>query len=137
MNEVSKPCLKCGKLGIEKSAEILPDQGMLIQVIHDDGSKPCEFEEYASLSTFLTGRTKTKDPKIMECPVCGEDGRINPYRPNKNKEFHKWNYQIVHEPISGYWGKTKLKRRRRCNVKTEAHRRQILKSLGRTGHDLL
>jgi hypothetical protein len=34
MNEVSKPCLKCGKLGIEKSAEILPDQGMLIQVIH-------------------------------------------------------------------------------------------------------
>jgi len=104
---------------------------MLIQVVHDDGSKPCEFEEYASLSTFLTSRTKTKDPKLMNCPVCGEEGRITSYRPNKNKKFHRWKYYMVHEQIPGYWGKTKIKRHRRCYVKTETQRSEILKRLGR------
>jgi len=131
MIQVPQPCLKCGKIGIEKSTEILPDQSLLIQVMHDDGSKPCEFEEYSSLSTFLTSRIKRKDPKIMDCPVCGKEGRITPYRPNKDKKFHTWKYHMVHEQIPGYWGKSKIKRRRRCYVKTEAQRSQILMKLGR------
>ena len=31
-------CLICGKQGIEQVDDILPDKGILIQVIHDDGS---------------------------------------------------------------------------------------------------
>lgn len=131
MSQITSPCLKCGKPGIEKYAETLPDQAILIQVMHDDGSPPCEFEEYASVSTFLTSRIKTKDPKTMICPVCGEEGRITPYRPNKDKKFHRWKYHMVHEQIPGYWGKTKIRRRRRCYLKTEAQRSQILKKLGR------
>lgn len=60
-----------------------------------------------------------------------EEGRITPYRPNKDKRFHRWKYYMVHEEIPGYWGKTKIKRHRRCYVKNEAQRSQILKKLGR------
>ena len=31
-------CLICDKQGIEQAGDILPDKGILIQVIHDDGS---------------------------------------------------------------------------------------------------
>lgn len=130
MIQAPKPCIKCGKLGIEKSIEILPDQAMLIQVMHNDGSEPCEFQEYASLSTFVRSRTKSKDPKIMDCPECGDKGRIDWYRRKKTKQFHKWDYLIVHEQIEGFWGKAKIKRSRRCYIKTEAQRSQVLKQLG-------
>jgi hypothetical protein len=103
---------------------------MLIQVLHDDGSKPCEFEEYNSLSTFLTSRIKRKDPKIMDCPVCGKEGRISWYRKNKDKKSHRWNYYIYHEEIPGYWGKSRIKKHRRCYVNKEDQRRQVLKQLG-------
>ena len=115
----------------------MPDGGVLIKVIHGDG-KLCEFVEYVSswnmpsVSSFLMERgRKKKDPKMMDCPVCGEEGRITPYRPNKDKKFYTWKYYVVHEEIPGYWGKTKINRRRRCYVKTEAQRSQILKKLGR------
>jgi len=68
----------------------------------------------------------------MNCPVCGQEGRIGNYRPSKDKQFSKWTYFIVHEPIEGYWGKNhKIKKRRRCYMKTQDQRNQILKRLGR------
>jgi len=130
--EVCKSCVMCGKPGLEKHSEVLPDKGILIKVIHDDG-KICEFVEYASVDSFLMERSrKKKDPKMMNCPLCGQEGRITPYRPRKDKQFHKWTYYIVHEPIGGYWGKNhKTKKCRRCYIKTEEQRDQILKRLGR------
>jgi hypothetical protein len=130
--QLYNPCLKCGKPGIEKCSETLPDKGTLIKVIHDDGSV-CEFEEYSSVTTFFNrNKRRERDPKIMDCPLCGEKGLIGNYRPKKAKQFHKWKYYIVHEQIEGYWGKNhKIKKRRRCYMKTQDHTNKILKILGR------
>jgi hypothetical protein len=130
--EICSPCLKCGRPGVEKCGETLPDKGTLVRVTHEDGSV-CEFEEYPSVSTFFyRNKTRKRDPKMMNCPVCGQEGRIGNYRPSKDKQFSKWTYFIVHEPIEGYWGKNhKIKKRRRCYMKTQDQRNQILKRLGR------
>jgi hypothetical protein len=133
MNEIDeyKPCLKCGRPGIEKPGETLPDNGVLIKVIHTDGNI-CEFAEYPSVSTFFVRDKRSQDPKIMKCPVCGKMGRINSYRPDKDKRFYKWKYQIVHEQLEGYWGKKqKVKKYRRCYMKTDDQRDKVLKRLGR------
>jgi hypothetical protein len=124
-----KPCLKCDRPGIERCVQTLRDKGTLIKVIHDDGSI-CEFVEYPSVSTFLV--RGSKDPKIMDCPACREKGRIGNYRPDKNKESHIWKYFIVHEQLEGYWGRNhKIKRYRRCYMKTEEQRNEILEWLRR------
>jgi hypothetical protein len=82
-----KACPKCDKLGIEKYIEPLPDKGMLIKIMHDDGSL-CDFEEYQSLDSFLNRKKRERNPKIIDsCPVCGEKGRIVPYRAKKMKNF--------------------------------------------------
>jgi len=131
-------CLKCGKPGTESSGELTPDKGRVIKVNHSDGTI-CEFVEYDSISTFLDRGKRTPDlelkkKKIMKCPVCGEKGRVGNYRRNKNKKFYKWSYLIVHEEIGGFWGKNKkVKRVRRCYMKTEDQTNQILKRLGRSG----
>jgi hypothetical protein len=126
-----KTCPICDKPGIEKATEILPDKGVLIKVIHDDGSV-CDFEEYPSIDSFLSRQKKKREPKITDCPVCGEKGRIASYRPKKDKQFHTWKYFVVHEQIGGYWGKShKIKKQRRCYLTTQSQRNEILKSLGR------
>lgn len=123
-------CLKCGKMGIEKPSEVLPDRGTLIKVFHNDG-KMCEFVEYSSITTFLERKKRIKDPKLMECPVCGITGVISSYRPNKNKQYHHWKYYIIHEPIEGYWGKIKkVQRHRRCYMNTEEQKKMVLERLG-------
>jgi hypothetical protein len=128
---IYKPCVICGNPGVEKHSELLPDRGVLIKVIHDNG-KICEFVEYASISSFMERGKKKKDPKMMDCPRCGHEGRIGNYRPKKASQSHKWDYFIVHEQLEGFWGKNcKIKRRRRCYMKTERQRRQILTKLGR------
>jgi hypothetical protein len=128
---IYKPCVICGNPGVEKHSELLPDRAVLIKVIHDD-RKICEFVEYASISSFMERGKKKKDPKMMNCPECGDEGRIGNYRPKKAKQSHKWDYFIVHEQIEGFWGKnTKVKKRRRCYMKTEQQRSQILEKLGR------
>lgn len=123
-------CIKCGNLGIERNAEVLPDKGILIKVFHDDG-KICDFVEYPSLSTFLNRTNRKKDPKIMDCPICGKAGRIASYRPNKDKQYHLWKYYINHENQEGYWGKKhNIRKCRRCYVKTEEQKKKILEKLG-------
>jgi hypothetical protein len=120
-------CLKCGKQGIEQAGDILPDKGILIQVIHDDESI-CKFVEYSSISTFLD-RSKKQTPRIVSCPVCRQNGRIGNYRPSKEKNFHAWRYYIVHEQIEGYWGKkNKVRKHRRCYLNNE-HKNEFIKKL--------
>ncbi|MGA9171076.1 MAG: hypothetical protein WBZ20_13140 [Nitrososphaeraceae archaeon] len=104
--EVNKPCLKCGRPGVEKYGKTLPDKGILIKVSHEDRSV-CEFEEYPSVTSFFyRNKTRKRDPKITDCPVCGQKGLIANYRPSKDKQFHKWTYYIVHEPIECFWVRT-------------------------------
>jgi hypothetical protein len=127
--EVCKPCLVYEKLGIEKHSEMLPDNSILIKVIHNDG-KICEFVEYPSITTFFNRKKRReRDPKMMDCPQCGQEGRIGTYR---GKQFDKWKYYIAHEQIEGYWGKNhKIKKRRRCYIKTQDQINHVLKILGR------
>jgi hypothetical protein len=130
MVESRASCLICGKPGIERRGETLPDKSILIKVVHDDGSA-CRFSEYPTFSTFLDSHEKKREPRLMKCPVCKNIGRIGYYRPNKEKEFHLWRYYIKHEPVGGYWGiKQKVKRYRRCYMKTENQKNVILKKLG-------
>lgn len=126
-----KPCVICGRLGIEKRSEVLPDKGTLIKVFHNDATE-CAFEEYPSISTFLIREKRNRDPKIMICPICKQNGRISWYRPNKDKKIHNWKYLVVHESLKGYWGRSqKIKRYRRCYLKTGDQRREALRELGR------
>ena len=120
-------CLKCGKQGIEQAGDTLPDKGLLIQVLHDDGSI-CEFVEYSSISTFLD-RSKRETPRIVSCPICRQNGRIRKYRPSKDKNFHAWRYYIEHEQIDGYWGKkNKVRKHRRCYL-TNEQKNQLVKKV--------
>src|SRR5687768_5608481 len=75
-------CLICGKQGIEQAGDILPDKGILIQVIHEDGNI-CKFVEYSSISTFLD-RSKKQNPRMISCPICRQNGRIRNFRPSKS-----------------------------------------------------
>lgn len=130
MIEGKTSCLVCGKPGTERRGETLPDKSTLISVVHDDGTS-CKFSEYPTLSTFLVRNMKKRDPHLMKCPICNTRGRIGYYRPNKAKEFHLWRYYIKHEEVGGYWGrKQKVKRYRRCYMKTENQKNLILKKLG-------
>jgi hypothetical protein len=123
-------CIKCGELGIETPTEVLPDRGTLVKVFHDNG-KICEFVKYLSMSTFLDRKKRKRDPKSMECPICGIIGLISQYRPNKNKQYHHWKYIIIHERLDGYWGKKqKVQRYRRCYMKTEEQKKLVLEILG-------
>ena len=98
-------------------------------MIHEH-EKICKFVEYPSVTTlFNRKKRKERDPKIIACPICGQEGLIENYR---GKQFDKWKYYIVHEQIEGYWGKShKIKKRRRCYIKTQDQTNQILKILGR------
>jgi hypothetical protein len=87
-----QPCLVCGKPGVEKYSETLPDGAVLIKVFHDN-RKFCEFPEYKSVDWFLHRKEKKVKSKIIAyCPVCGKSGRINSYRPNKSRKNFKWSF---------------------------------------------
>ena len=120
MDTQSQPCLVCGRPGVEKYSETLPDGAVLIKVFHDD-QKFCAFPEYKSFDSFLHRKeNKVKSKIISHCPVCGKSGRINSYRPNKSRESFKWRFYVDHEQVQGYWGKkTKIRKIRRCYMKTE------------------
>lgn len=130
MVETKISCLICGRPGIERRGETLPDKSILIRVMHDDGTS-CGFSEYPTFSTFLGSHEKKREPRQMKCPVCNNIGRIGYYRPNKEKKFHLWRYYIKHEELGGYWGKKqKVKKYRRCYMNTEGQKSLVLKKLG-------
>jgi hypothetical protein len=91
-------------------------------------------EKYVSSWNMLLYPLSWKEVKRKKTQKweCGDEGRIGNYRPKKAKQSHKWDYFIVHEQIEGFWGKnSKVKKRRRCYMKTEQQRSQILERLGR------
>lgn len=80
-------------------------------------------EEYKSVDSFLhREEIKVKSKTIDQCPVCGKSGRINSYRPHKSRKNFKWSFYVDHERLQGCWGKkTKIRKVRRCYIKTEDH----------------
>ena len=131
-NENYSECLKCGKLGIEKKTEVLPDKGNLYKVFHDEG-ETCEFVEYPSLSIFLKREEPRKNTNSITCPICGTIGIICSYRRDKIEKSHNYDYYIKHERLDGYWGKNgKTPKYRRCYIKTDEQKKLVLERLGNT-----
>ena len=131
MENQYQPCLVCGKPGVERYSETLPDGAVLIKVFHDN-RKFCAFPEYKSVDSFLhRGEKKVKSKIIDQCPVCGKAGRITSFRPNKSRKNFKWSFYVAHEQVEGYWGKkTKIRKVRRCYIKSEDQKNAIKKELG-------
>jgi hypothetical protein len=124
------PCLICGKLGIEKRSETLPDGAVLVKVFHD-GGKFCAFPEYKSVESFLHRDDLSKSKPIAECPVCQKPGTIRPFRAYKSRKKFNYRFYVAHENVQGYWGKkTKIRRLRRCYIKTDDQINVIKKELG-------
>ncbi len=125
MSQVSlSKCPICDKEGAKEIIERLPNDGVFVRLVHLDGSVH-DWAEYYSNDHRLV-----REPKRMHCPICGKMGRINSWHPNPTKPWII-NYQIVHGEIQGTWGKQKLQRRERHDIKDQSHRDQILKRLGR------
>jgi hypothetical protein len=123
-----RPCLVCGKPGIEKCSEKLPDGAVLIKVFHND-QEFCAFPEYKSVDSFLHRRKG--GTIINHCPVCRKSGRVFSYRRNKSQKNFKWSFYVAHEHLQGYWGKkTKIRKVRRCYMNTEDRENVIKKELG-------
>lgn len=131
MVQLQFPCLVCGKPGTEECTETLPDGAMLMKVFHNDG-RFCSFPEYKSVDSFLQReQRKVKGKVIKRCPACGKSGRVYSYRPNKSRKNFKWSFYVAHEHIQGYWGKkSKIRKVRRCYMKTENEGNAIKKELG-------
>jgi hypothetical protein len=130
----TRPCLICSKQGTRQAVEVLPDGGILFMVAHDNG-QICRWAEYASIFDVTNpNKKKGKRPTYIKCPNCGESGRLNwTYDLNAIKEERPFTFKyiIVHETLPGSWGKTKIKKRRRCQSFTPEQRIEILKQTGR------
>ena len=130
-----KPCLKCGRKGERNAIEILPDNGVLWMVVHDDG-QVCRWPSYNNIEDLADkGRKHKQNPTKILCPKCNQMGRVNHYHKRKGPiEETSMNveYYISHEPIQGTWGKKeKTTKFRRCQNFTQAQRDEILKQLNR------
>jgi hypothetical protein len=131
MDSHYQPCLVCGKPGVEKYSEMLPNGAVLIKVFHND-RKFCSFPEYKSVNSFLHREEKKVKSKIINhCPACGKSGRVRSYRPNKSQKNFKWSFLVAHEHLQGYWGKkTKIRKVRRCYMNTDDQENAVKKELG-------
>lgn len=122
-------CLLCKVPSEIKPIELLPEHGTVIQALHPDGTthKWTRFNSIAEI-----GRHRiAPDPKIVVCPKCGDKGRVNNFRRYTGKSASTINYVIVHEPIGGTWGKSKIQKRNRCYINDPEQRKTLLRSLGR------
>lgn len=124
-------CSVCFQEGIEKPVEKNPDGSSLIKIIHDDG-KVCEYSEFSSISDYIDGTKRKRDPRFLLCPICGKEGRAGWYKA-KAKD-NKFVYYIAHQnsKLKGSWGKSKVKKVDRCYVRDPKKRDTLLKELGRT-----
>jgi hypothetical protein len=59
-------------------------------------------------------RRKYRSPYIIKCPKCGQEGRVNEYHQRLRVRPELTKFYVKHEYIGGTWGKSKLKRFRRC-----------------------
>lgn len=125
-------CPLCGEEGKIRTLEVLPDNGLSMECVHDGGQTSHKWAEFDSMDMVVSKNRTGKEPKIIICPVCNKRGRVNGYHPHgaapQNVE-----YLVTHEKLKGTWGRkgNKISRRRRCYIKKPKDRDIILKKLGR------
>lgn len=149
-----KVCSLCNKEGTSVIVERLPGNGLIMESRHKDGSSPHRYTSYPSIYDIRPDKSKP-DPKIIKCPRCGKEGRVNaqrrynlhryevPKRVNKDgsTEYERakpqWRespehirYIITHEKLPGTWGH-RVAKRRRCCITSQKDRDIVLKKLGR------
>lgn len=124
-------CSVCFQEGIETPVEKNPDGSSLIKIIHDDG-KVCEYSEFSSISDYLNGTKRKRDPRFVTCPDCGKKGRAGWYK--EKAQDNQFIYYVAHRnaKLKGYWGKSKVKKIDRHYIRDPKKRQIILKLLGRT-----
>jgi hypothetical protein len=94
------------------------------------GNYSNEQTSLALVSNDIWPERRKLDPTMIICPRCHESGRVNKFhRPTDSREHVS--YVVVHEPVKGTWGETRLQKRRRCYMVKPAHRREALKQIER------
>jgi hypothetical protein len=107
--------------------EKLPNNGIAINAIHTDG----QIHSWSEYSTSSIGSSARNSSKIIICPKCGKKGRVNSFRPYKQKQEYV-RYYIRHKQIKGFWGRDKkMQRYERCYINDPVQRTILLKKLGR------
>jgi hypothetical protein len=132
LSDDSKPCVVCKTPGERRPIEILPNGGILFMVQHDDG-RICRWATYTSLEQMQKPERK-HDPTNIVCPRCHKRGRVNwAYDDGvaADERAFRVKYIVVHEKKPGTWGKTKIKKRRRCQNFNQQERDEILKKVRR------
>lgn len=128
---LSCECPICGQIGTMRTIEVLPDNGLSMECVHEDGQTSHKWAEYDSADVVYSKDHKGREPKIIICPVCKKRGRVNGYHPH-NSAPNIVEYLVTHEKLKGTWGKNKtISKRRRCYIKKPTDREAILKKLGR------
>jgi hypothetical protein len=152
---MKQTCSICLKEGERVIVEKLPSAGRIEEIRHKDGSKPHRFASYSSIYDIGHPDKLKPNPRIIKCPRCGKEGRVNAQRrfilhrytvlkrQNKDgsKEYEKtkpqWReaythirYIVTHEKLPGSWGH-RVDKRRRCCIISQKDRDYVLKKLGR------
>jgi len=122
--DFSNVCWICFKSGNVSVTEQLP-YGQAMSCTHDD-QKIHTWTKYNSLDSL--GRrgalSTTGKPVTIICPKCNKKGTVNYYRPNADRT-DRFVYVVRHERIKGTWGKTKIKKVRRCYIQDKDQKEQV------------
>ncbi len=57
---------------------------------------------------------RSPDPTMVICPKCDKRGMVSEY--NDPRNHNPISYRIIHWGIEGTWGKTGLRKRKRCYI---------------------
>jgi hypothetical protein len=112
-------CPTCERMCLIEAVEMVPGRGILFQCIHEDGSLPHEYSEYADIDSMRASRFDDPSPEIR-CPECSELGIVKAERDESDRNRpDKWRYYIRHPD-----GKTHI-------IEDKERRDEVLKAVGR------
>lgn len=125
---ISKRCAVCK--GLDATVvpiERVPNNGIVMKAVHYGTGVTHTWLEYDSSANA----TASSHGVNIQCPKCGNMGRVYTYTPNFRKHPERVSYVVNHERIPGTWGKNATHfKSRRCYIGIK-HRPAILKILGR------
>jgi predicted RNA-binding Zn-ribbon protein involved in translation (DUF1610 family) len=114
-------CPKCNEIGrigsSRKDPKNKPYQYDYLVFYGEDRTCSMLIQEHRDKVLKKLGRY-IGTPEI--CPKCGIVGRLSRYRQNKIKAPDVYSTVFVHEAIGGFWGRSKVRKRKRCYIKNQS-----------------